>query len=375
VRTSVLRTLTALVLAGLLVACGGSVGGSVAASVDGEEIERELLERMVRAQLESQGTDPESLEGEEREQAVTPIQRQILTALIQFEILAQLADDLDIEVDDDDLDEMYEEQVQQFGGEEAYQEATGLDEEEFRDLVVATEVRVDKILDSLSDDVDEEELREFYDAQVESRYATRTARHILVDDEDEADDLVDELDDGADFGELAEEFSQDPGSAAEEGQLPPAPRGQYVPEFDEAVWESDLEEVVGPIETEFGFHIIEVIDEDVAEFEDVRDELEEELSGGEVQGAFQAMVQQAFAESDVEVDSAYGRWDPSTGTVVGEDQEQQEMVPEPGPEGDMPEGEMLPEGEIPDELMEELEEQLEQQEQLDDEGGEPDDGE
>jgi parvulin-like peptidyl-prolyl isomerase len=368
VRTSVLRPFIALALAVLLVACGGGAGGSVAATVDGEEIERELLERMVRAQLDNQGTDPESLEAEEREQAVTPVQRQILTALIQFEILAQVADDLDIEVTEDDLDEMYEEQVTQFGGEEEYQEATGLTEEEFRELVVATEVRVEKIFDSLTDDVSEEELREFYDAQVETRYATRTVRHILLEEEDEADEVVEELEDGADFGELAQERSQDPGSAEQDGELPPAPRGQYVPEFDEAVWESDLDEVVGPVESDFGFHVLEVIDEDVAEFEEVRDELEQELAGGEVQQAFQAMVQQAFADSEVDVDPAFGEWDPATGTVVGDEEEQELM---PGQGEPMPEGEPLPEGEeIPDELMDELEEQLEQQE-LDEQGDEP----
>lgn len=367
VRTSVLRSLVALALAAVLVACGGTVGGSVAATVGSTEIPRDLLERMVRAQLESQGTEAESLDADERGEAVPPVQRQILTALIQFEILAQLADDLDIEVEEGDLDEMFDQQVAQFGGEDAYEDATGLTEEEFRDLVVATEVRVDKIFDSLTEDVGEDELREFYEAQVDTRYATRTARHILVDTEDEADEVVEELDDGADFGALAQERSQDPGSAGEGGELPPAPRGQYVPEFDEAVWESDLDEVVGPIETDFGFHVIEVLDEDVAEFEDVRDELEQELAGGEVQGAFQAMIQQAFAETDVEVDPAFGTWDPSTGTVVDEDAAQPGA---PMPEGEpVPEGEPLPEGEeVPEELLDELEEELEQ-------APEPDDGE
>jgi parvulin-like peptidyl-prolyl isomerase len=364
VRTAVQRSVFAVVLAVLLVACGGT-GGSVAATVDGERIERELLERMVRAQLEAQGVDPESLDAEERGERVEPLQRQMLTALIQFEILEQVADDFGVEISDEDLDAAFEEQVAQFGGEEAYQAETGMSEEEFRELFVATQVRVDALFAELTEDVGDDELREAYEAQVETRYATRAVRHILVETEEEADDVVEELEDGADFGELAGDVSQDPGSAPQGGEYGAEPRGQYVEEFDDAVWDADIGELVGPVETQFGFHVIEVTDEELAEFEDVRDELREELTGGEAQEAFNAIIESAFAETDVEVDSAFGTWDSTSGEVVADEPAAPEDFPD---EGEIPEEllEQFPDGEIPPELMEQFEEF---QQQLEEQGG------
>ncbi len=361
-RITVVRAVIVLTLAALLAACGGA-GGQVAATVNGEQIERDLLQRMVRAQLATQGVDPQDLEAGERAERVTPVQQQLLTALIQFELLEQLADDFDIEVDDDEVDAAFDEQVAQFGGEDAYLDETGMTEEEFRNLVVATQVRIEGLIEHLTEDVGEQELRDAYEAQRETRFETRAVRHILVESEDEADDVVDQLEDGADFGELAGEVSEDPGSAPHGGEYDHQPRGQYVEAFDEAVWESEIGELVGPVETEFGFHVIEVTDEESAEFEDVRDELEQELTGGEAQQSFQAMVEQAFAEADIEVDSAYGRWDTTQGQVV----DVERLEPEQFDEQDGIPQELLdqfPDGEIPEELLEQFEEfeqELEQQ--------------
>lgn len=378
VRTAALRSVTALLLAVLLAACG-SVGGTVAASVNGEPIDRDLFERMVRAQLGAQGVDPQELEAEERAERVAPVQQQLLTALIQFQVLEQLAAEFDVELSDDELDAAFDEQVAQFGGEDAYLDETGMTEEEFRDLLVATQVRVDGLIDHLTEDVGEQELRDAYEAQVESRFATRAVRHILVDTEEEAQEVIEQLEDGADFGELAGEVSQDPGSAPHGGEYDHQPRGQYVEEFEEAVWESDVGETVGPVETEFGFHVIEVTDEQVDEFDEVRDELEQELTGGEAQQTFQAMVESAFAEADVEVDSAYGRWDATQGAVVDVERLEPEQFPQQGgsdeipqelleqfPDGEIPQEllDQFPDGEIPPELLEQFEEferQMEQQ--------------
>ena len=360
-RTVVLRPLIALALAALVLAgCGNGAGGDVAATVGGEEIERELLERMVRAQLDAQGIDPEGLEADERAQQVEPLQRNMLSALIQFEILGQVADEHDVEVTEEDIDEAFDREVEQFGGEDAYEEATGFTEQEFRDLVVATQLRLDGLQASQTEEVTEDELRDAYDEQVETRFETRTIRHILVESQEEADDVVSELEDGADFGELAEERSEDPGSAEQGGEMPPQPRGQFVEEFDDAAWEAEIGELVGPVETEFGFHVLEVLEAETQEFEDVRDDLEAEMGGPEAQQAVEAIIQSAFEEIDVDVDGAYGEWDSSTGTVVDPDAPDPEDLPA---EGEQPPGGELPEDEIPEELREELEEMQRQMEE------------
>ena len=83
------------------------------------------------------------------------------------------------------------------------------------------------------------------------------ARHILVADEQAAEDLKTQIENGADFGDMAREHSQCP-SKAQGGDLGEFGRGQMVPEFDRVVFSAEVGEVHGPVETQFGFHLIEV---------------------------------------------------------------------------------------------------------------------
>ncbi|HWB39876.1 MAG TPA: peptidylprolyl isomerase [Gemmatimonadales bacterium] len=61
---------------------------------------------------------------------------------------------------------------------------------------------------------------------------------------------------GADFGQLASELSEDPGSKADSGYLPPGPRGRFVPAFDSVGWGLQPGQTSGIVETQFGFHLI-----------------------------------------------------------------------------------------------------------------------
>jgi len=61
---------------------------------------------------------------------------------------------------------------------------------------------------------------------------------------------------GASFGSLASQLSEDPGSRADSGFLPPSPRGRFVPAFDSAAWTLEPGQVSGLVETPFGYHII-----------------------------------------------------------------------------------------------------------------------
>jgi parvulin-like peptidyl-prolyl isomerase len=85
-------------------------------------------------------------------------------------------------------------------------------------------------------------------------------RHILFDNLDDAETAIQLLGRGADFGELAREFSEDRGSAARNGDLGFLQRGQTVPEFDEAAFNAEPGEIVGPVQTQFGYHVLEVVE-------------------------------------------------------------------------------------------------------------------
>lgn len=83
-------------------------------------------------------------------------------------------------------------------------------------------------------------------------------RHILLDDEEQALDAIEALNEGESFAALARAISADPGSGARGGELGEAYVGNYVSEFRQAIEAAEVGALVGPIESEFGFHILQV---------------------------------------------------------------------------------------------------------------------
>jgi len=86
---------------------------------------------------------------------------------------------------------------------------------------------------------------------------TASARHILVDTEEQCIALKAQIESGQDFSEAAKEHSNCP-SKAQGGALGSFGRGQMVQEFDEVVFTAELNQVQGPVKTQFGYHLVEV---------------------------------------------------------------------------------------------------------------------
>jgi len=86
------------------------------------------------------------------------------------------------------------------------------------------------------------------------------ARHILVETEELANRVMQQLADGAEFAQLAALFSKDPGSGQAGGDLGWFSPGVMVPPFAEAVQAAEIGVVVGPVESQFGYHVIQVLE-------------------------------------------------------------------------------------------------------------------
>ncbi|WP_144206536.1 peptidylprolyl isomerase [Shewanella donghaensis] len=84
-----------------------------------------------------------------------------------------------------------------------------------------------------------------------------TARHLLVSSEEQCEDLKQQIVAGADFAEIAKAHSSCP-SGAQGGDLGSFGPGMMVREFDEVVFSAPLNEVQGPVKTQFGYHLLEV---------------------------------------------------------------------------------------------------------------------
>ncbi len=87
--------------------------------------------------------------------------------------------------------------------------------------------------------------------------ASAKARHILVDSEELCQELKDKIANGEDFAKLAQQHSSCP-SGRSGGDLGSFGPGQMVPEFDRVVFSAAVNEVQGPVKTQFGYHLLEV---------------------------------------------------------------------------------------------------------------------
>ena len=87
--------------------------------------------------------------------------------------------------------------------------------------------------------------------------AKATARHILVDTEEQCLNLKSDIEGGKDFADLAKEHSSCP-SGKSGGDLGEFGPGMMVPEFDQVVFSADVNTVQGPVKTQFGYHLLEV---------------------------------------------------------------------------------------------------------------------
>lgn len=87
--------------------------------------------------------------------------------------------------------------------------------------------------------------------------AKASARHILVADESECNALKKQIEGGDDFAEIAKLHSKCP-SGQQGGELGVFSPGQMVKEFDEVVFSGEVGKVLGPVKTQFGYHLIEI---------------------------------------------------------------------------------------------------------------------
>lgn len=87
--------------------------------------------------------------------------------------------------------------------------------------------------------------------------ARASARHILVPSETDCNTLKNLIENGDDFAEIAKQHSQCP-SGKQGGALGEFSPGQMVKEFDEVVFSGEIGKVLGPVKTQFGYHLIEI---------------------------------------------------------------------------------------------------------------------
>lgn len=200
------------------------------------------------------------------------------------------------EVSDKELDEKVAEFKEQYG--EAFFLQSGFESEEaFKQDYLKLNLLLEK---AISSDIKDEDVKKYYEE--EYRPDIR-ARHILVEDEETAKEVKSKLDAGEKFEDLAKEYSTD-GTAEKGGDLDWFGPGAMVPPFEEAAYALEVNEISDPVQTQHGFHIIQVTDKKEKEpYEEVKDEMKQELMNARLTdpATIQGVIDREMKDAGVEI--------------------------------------------------------------------------
>jgi parvulin-like peptidyl-prolyl isomerase len=285
-----------------LVACGPTA--QTVARVDGVSLTRQMLDEQV-TRIEK-GFQSQAAQGAPLPSRLD-IEQEVVSRFIDQNLTLSVARQRGISVSDTEVDEQiatFNEQIPQATGgtlEQAVQDQLGypgVTSTEFRQFV-SYFVAQRKLSESLVSDVDvRQRITDEVMADTTRMVPVATVAHILVGTQEEALKVIERLDAGEDFAALAQELSQDPGSAQNGGVYEDIAQGQFVPEFEQAMF-VDLqpgETTKTPVQTQFGFHIIRLISRgeqpalDPAQAQQTIDQRVEQEVGMERQQALQQLI-------------------------------------------------------------------------------------
>ncbi|MGH2725289.1 MAG: foldase protein PrsA [Actinomycetota bacterium] len=304
-------SLTLAVAAALLLSgCGLFRAG--AATVNGRAISED---RFVH-ELDFLLADPafaEQLASEEGEGRRQEFTREFLTFLIHQELVQEYAESHDITISQEDFQARFDQLVEQLGGREAFDRqvrSSGVEEADVLDLVRQQLLREQVAESVIEERLTEERLRQMYEERIGDFTLVHVA-HILVPDAAEAERIARQAT-PRNFERLARQFSQDTGSAAAGGDLGEQRPADLVGPFAQAMLDIPVGEIGGPVQTEFGFHVIHVIDRRTRSFDEVAPQLLEEARGE----TFREWLLEQVARAEIRVNPRYGLFDEQAGVVV-----------------------------------------------------------
>jgi len=153
--------------------------------------------------------------------------------------------------------------------------------------------------------VDEAEVKAFYEARKDDFMTPLKLRasHIQVDTEAEAKEISRKLKEGADFGQLAREYSKDP-SKERGGDIGYFAKGQLMPEIEDACFKLEVGQVSDIVKTQFGYHIVKLTDKkepQAVELSEVKGTIEKELKDAAQRESFDGLVKNLKSKARVKI--------------------------------------------------------------------------
>lgn len=289
---------------------------SVVAKVNGEPIEAAELENAV-AGLEARAGHP--VPPEQRNEVF----RDVLNQLVDYHALAAEAHARKLDVTDAEVQARIEQMKHGFANEQAFQQAMAQQHVTIDQLTKQARMgmSVDKLVDaeiSSKISVQDADVNTFYQQNLErfKQGESVHASHILItvpqnatadqkkQARTKAEQILKQLKGGADFGKLAREQSQDPGSAPQGGDLGFFPKGQMEPSFEAAAFGLKPGALSGVVETPFGYHIIKVIEKKpphTAPLQEVGPQIKQFLTEQQKETKLTALVEQVKSKMKIDI--------------------------------------------------------------------------
>ena len=229
----------------------------------------------------------------------------IVDTLITNKVIEQEAEKQGVKISADAIEEELDAFIESYGGEESFNaalEQSGISLDNFKyDIEIYL---MTKELMSPDIEVTEEDMETYFEenkadfAQAEEVQAS----HILVEDEATAKEVLEKVNAGEDFAELAKEYSTD-GTAENGGDLGFFGTGEMVEPFEKAAFALEIGQVSDIVETEYGFHIIKVTDKQEAKeavYEDHKEEIKEILIEEEMNANYSTWLEELKESYEIE---------------------------------------------------------------------------
>ncbi|HZK57294.1 MAG TPA: peptidylprolyl isomerase [Clostridia bacterium] len=301
--------ITAILVAGCFKKSSGLKEG-VIATVNGSEISKEEYEKLLNfylSELRGSYSLTDDALNKDMGTGITlldSLKLEILDTIIMERIIAKEAAANNVKVDEAELQELYEEKHLRLMEED----------EDYKNMIKENKIDEDLIKEQMGKSLLGHKYRTFYLEKIEISDQTAEtfynenkemfhleeikARHILVEEEQLAKDIIKKLEEGEDFAELAKEHSIEPGAQQSGGDIGYFSRdANLVPEFKEAAFALEVGQVSEPVKTEYGYHVITVEDkvEENIKFEDAKEGIKHSLKETD----FQNHIGEMFENADI----------------------------------------------------------------------------